>query len=87
MVPHLDRLRPEITEMDDGMVYEWMRMKLCAAAAGHNIRHWSVDCSPDHSLRGCTFRLWLEDHLALCAVKNAVLELGYRLPDQNMGEK
>jgi hypothetical protein len=45
--------------MDDGM----LRMKLRAATAGYILRKWSVDCSPDHSLRGHEFRLWLKDHL------------------------
>jgi len=52
-------------------------MKLRAAIAGYMLRRWSVDCSPDHSLRGHEYRLWLKDHLALYGVKNAVLAPGY----------
>jgi len=87
MVPHPDQPRPEITEMDYGMVRGSLRMKLRAATAGYILRQWSVDCSPDHSLRGYEFRLWLKDHLALYGVKNAVLAPGYRSPDQNKGEQ
>ena len=87
MVPHPDQPRPEITEMDYGMVRGSLRMKLRAATAGYILRQWSVDCSPDHSLRGYEFRLWLKDHLALYGVKNAVLAPGYRSPDQNKGER
>ncbi|GHU36391.1 hypothetical protein AGMMS50256_32920 [Betaproteobacteria bacterium] len=54
-----------------------LRIKLCAATVGYILRKWSVDCSPDHSLRGHEFRLWLKDHLALYAVKNAVLAPSY----------
>lgn len=61
-------------------------MKLRAASAGYILRKESVDCSPDHSLRGHEFRLWLEDPLALYGVKNAVLAPGYRTPDQSKGE-
>ncbi|MEE9929640.1 helix-turn-helix transcriptional regulator [Microvirgula aerodenitrificans] len=87
LVPHPDQPRPEITEMDYGMRDGVLRMKLRAATAGYILRKWSVDCSPDHSLRGYEFRLWLRDHLALYGVKNAVLAPGYRSPDQNKGEQ
>lgn len=87
LVPHPDRPRPEITEMDYGMRDGVLRMKLRAATAGYILRKWSVDCSPDHSLRGHEFRLWLKDHLALYGVKNAVLAPGYRSPDKNKGEQ
>ena len=86
LVPHPDQPRPEITEMDYGMRDGVLHMKLRAATAGYILRKWSVDCSPDHSLRGHEFRLWLKDHLALYGVKNAVLAPGYRAPDQNKGE-
>ena len=64
-----------------------MQAKLRAATAGYILRQWSVDHSPDHSLRGDEFRLWLKDYLALYGVKNAVLAAGYRSPDQNKGEQ
>lgn len=87
LVPHPDQPQPEITEMDYSMQGGVLRMKLRAATAGYILRQWSVDCSPDHSLRGYEFRLWLKDHLALYGVKNAVLAPGYRSPDQNKGEQ
>jgi hypothetical protein len=82
LVPHPDQPRPEITEMDYSMQDGVLRMKLRAATAGYILRKWSVDCSPDHSLRGPEFRLWLKDALALYGVKNAMLAPGYRSPDQ-----
>lgn len=63
--------------MDYGMQGGSLRMKLRAATAGYILRKWSVDCSPDHSLRGPEYRLWLNDHLALYGVKNAILAPGY----------
>lgn len=87
MVPHPDQPRPEITEMDYGMVRGALRMKLRAATAGYILRQWSVDCSPDHRLRGPEFRLWLNDHLALYGVTNAVFAPGYRSPEQNKGNQ
>lgn len=77
LVPHPDQPRPEITEMDYSMDSGVLRMKLRAATAGYILRQWSVDCSPDHSLRGHEYRLWLKDHLALYGVKNALLAPGY----------
>ena len=82
LVPHPDQPRPEITEMDYGMLNGALGMKLRAAVAGYILRKWSVDCSPDHSLRGPEYRLWLRDHLAIYGVKNAILAPGYRSTDQ-----
>ena len=76
-VPHPDHSRPEITAMDYQMDGGVLRVRLRAATAGYILRQWSVDCSPDHSLRGHEHRLWLKDHLALYGVKNAVLAPGY----------
>ena len=86
LVPHPDQPRPDITMMDYNRQDGSLRMRLRAATAGHILRKWSVDCSPDHSLHGHEFRLWLKDPLALYGVKNAVLAPGYRSPDKNIGE-
>lgn len=59
-----------------------LRIKLRAAMATYILRKWRVDCSPDHSLRGHEYRLWLKDRLAIYSVCNAVLAPGYRSPDQ-----
>ena len=82
LVPHPDQPHPEITEMDYSMQDGSLRLKLRAATAGYILRKWSVDCSPDHNLRGHEYRLWLKDSLAIYGVKNAVLAPGYRSPDQ-----
>ena len=82
LIPHPDQPRSEVTEMDYGMRDGVLRMKLRAATAGYILRKWSVDSSPDHSLRGPEYRLWLKNPLALYGVRNAVLAPGYRSPDQ-----
>lgn len=82
LVPHPDQPRPEITEIDYGMQGGALRIKLRAATAGYILRKWSVDCSPDHSLRGPEYRLWLKDHLAIYGVRNAVLAPGYPTPEK-----
>ena len=82
LVPHPDRPRPEITEMDYGMLDGSIRMRVRAAVAGYMLLHWGVDASPDHSMQGHEYRLWLRDHLALYGVKNALLAPGYVAPEK-----
>ena len=60
-----------------------VKMKLRVATVGYILRKWSVDCSPDHSLRGHEYQLWLKDHLAIYGLHNAVLAPGYRSPINN----
>ena len=80
LVPHPRLSRPEIIRMDYGMQDGSIRMRVRAAVAGYMLLRWSVDASPDHSLQGHEYRLWLKDHLALYGVKNALLAPGYREP-------
>jgi hypothetical protein len=86
IVPHPGQPRPETTEMDYNMQEGVLHLKLRAATAGYTLRKWSVDCSPDHSLCGSEFRLWLKDPLVLYGVKNAVLAPGYRSLKATNGE-
>lgn len=78
LVPHPNQPRPEITRMDYGISSGVLRLRLRAAMAGHVLRRWNVDCSPDHSLRGPEYRLWLRDHLALYGVSTARMAPGYK---------
>ncbi len=80
LVPHPRLSRPEIIRMDYGMKDGSIRMCVRAAVAGYMLLRWSVDASPDHSLQGPEYRLWLKDYLALYGVKNALLAPGYREP-------
>jgi hypothetical protein len=79
LVPHPRLSRPEIIRMDYGMTNGSMGIRVRAAVAGYMLRHWSVDASPDHSLKE-QYRLWLTDPLALYGVENAKLAPGYQLP-------
>jgi hypothetical protein len=88
LVPHPDMPHPDIIEMDYSMRNGVLRMKLRAATAGYMLRKWSIDCSPDHRLRGSEYLLWLKDPLLLYGVKTAVLAPGYIMPlncSQNSG--
>ena len=66
--------------MDYGMNDGPIRMRVRAAVAGYMLLRWSVDCSPDHSLKEEQFRLWLSEPLALYGVENAKLAPGYQAP-------
>ncbi|MBA5607365.1 WYL domain-containing protein [Duganella sp. FT3S] len=79
LVPHPDQPCSDLTLMDYDMPGGVLRLKLRAALAGYALRNWSVDCSPEHSLRGPEYRLWLKDHLALYGVETAILAPGYPL--------
>nr|WP_298521789.1 WYL domain-containing protein [uncultured Halomonas sp.] len=87
LVPHPRLARPEIIRMDYGMKGSSIRIRARAAVAGYMLLRWSVDCSPDHSLKDEQFRLWLSDPLTLYGVENAELAPGYRSPDQNKREQ
>lgn len=76
-VPHPRLERPDIIKMDYGMEGDAIRMRVRGAVAGYMLLRWSVDCSPDHSLKHEQYRLWLKDPLALYGVKSAVLAPGY----------
>ena len=54
-----------------------LQVTLRAAVAGYVLRQWQVDCSPEASLRGPEFRLWLANTAQLNGVDNAVLAPGY----------
>jgi hypothetical protein len=88
LVPHPSHTRAEVVRMDyefaaDGI----MRVRVRAANAGYMLRRWNVDCSPDHSLRGPEYALWLRDPLALYGASNAQLAPGYRDPRAGKGIK
>ena len=80
LVPHPRLGRPEIIRMDYGMKDGSLRMRVRAAVAGYMLLRWSVDASPDHSLKEEQYRLWLSDPLALYGVENAKLAPGYQAP-------
>ena len=63
-------------DMPDGV----LRVKVRAANAGYMPRRSTIDCSPDHSLEGLEYALWLKDPLALYGASNARLAPGYRDP-------
>jgi predicted DNA-binding transcriptional regulator YafY len=80
LVPHPAHKRPEVVGMDYEMPNGVLRVKVRAANAGYMLQQWNVDCSPDHSLIGPQYALWLKDPLAMYGASNALLAPGYRDP-------
>ena len=80
LVPHPAHPRAEVVRMDYEMPDGVMRVKVRAANAGYMLRRWTVDCSPDHSLTGLEYALWLKDPLTLYGASNAQLAPGYKDP-------
>jgi len=81
LVPHPAHERPEVAALDYAMPDSGvLRVRVRAANAGYMLRRWSVDCSPDHSLQGKEYALWLRDPLALYGAESAVVAPGYEPP-------
>lgn len=82
LVSHPDAPCPEVSSLDYPMEDGVLRLRTRAALAGYILRRWSIDCSPDHSLHGPEYRLWLRDSFALYGVDSAVLAPSYVSPGE-----
>jgi hypothetical protein len=80
LVPHPSVQRPEVVKMDYDMPGGVLKVRARAANIGYMLRLWSVDCSPDHSLVGPEYTLWLRDPLVLYGADSAHLAPGYKAP-------
>mgnify|MGYP000019282975 CR=1 FL=1 len=81
LVPHPKHPRPEVVGLDYDLPQDGvLKVKVRAATAGYMLRRWTVDCSPDHSLEGLEYALWLRDPLALYG-SNVYLAPGYKDPN------
>ncbi|EKT4488684.1 WYL domain-containing protein [Shewanella algae] len=86
LMPHPNHKHPQAIALDYGMqVTNTSRrnnqpvrqLSIRAARAGYLLRHWNVDCSPDHRLPEQEYHLWLRNHNILEHCANAVLAPGY----------
>jgi len=55
-----------------------LRIQVRAAVAGYVLRHWNIDCSVDHALKGREFHLWLENTPTLYGVENLAIAPGHK---------
>jgi hypothetical protein len=77
LMVHPSAKRPDVISKDYEMVDDVLRIRVRATNAGYLLRQWSVDCSPDHSLKGKEFTLCLKDPLVLHAAESASLAPGF----------
>lgn len=78
IVAHPKEEHPEIVAMDYKMKDGVLRVRVRAALASYLLRQWIVDCSPDHSLTGTEYRLWLRNTPILYGIANAHLAPGHK---------
>lgn len=82
LVPHPANVRhPDTIEAEYGMTDGVLHTRVRAAMAGYLLRHWNVDCTKDHSLKGGENHLWLRNRPALYGVANIGLAPGYESHD------
>lgn len=81
LIPHPCHSHPEAIALDFNMSRRnnqpVRQLSIRAARAGYLLRHWNVDCSPDHRLPEQQYHLWLRNHNILEHCANAVLAPGY----------
>lgn len=77
IVPHPNLKHPETIETEYAMVNGMLKIQVRAAVAGYVLRHWNIDCSPSHQLKGPEFHLWLENTPTLYGVENLAIAPGY----------
>lgn len=82
LVPHPDKDSSELVKRDYRMSDGSLCLKVRAAMAGYVLQQYHVDCSPDHSIDGKAYRLWLKDPLALYGVESAFFAPGYKSPGE-----
>lgn len=78
IVPHPKLQYPETIEVEYGMTNGMLKIFVRAAVAGYVLRHWNIDCSPEHELQGAEFHLWLTNTPTLYGVENLAIAPGYR---------
>lgn len=78
LVPHPNLNHPDTIARDYKMNNGVLRLQVRAAVSGYLLRRWNVDCSPDHSLKGPEYQLWLANNPTLYGVNSAPLAPGYK---------
>ena len=53
-----------------------MEVTVRKAVAGYLLRHWNVDSTPDHSLDGKHFQLWLRNRNSIDGIEDIILASG-----------
>jgi hypothetical protein len=78
LVPHPNNVsHPTAIELDYGMQDNMLVTEVRAAMAGYLLRRWNVDCTPNGSLEGKEYQLWLQNSLQLSDIKSLEIVPGY----------
>ena len=80
LVPKPSLKHPEAIALQYNMADGVLKLRLRAALAGYILRSMNVDCSPNASLSGPEYHLWLRNHLSLIDVANLGIAPGYVAP-------
>jgi hypothetical protein len=78
LVPHPDNIEEKrAIELDYRMIDGKKEItKVRKAIAGYILRHWNVDSTPDHSLDGKHFQLWLKNRNSIDGIEEIILAPG-----------
>lgn len=80
LIPHPCHSHPEAIALGFNMSRQnnqpVREVSIRSARAGYLLRHWNVDCRPDHQLPEQEYHLWLRNHHILEHCANAVLAPG-----------
>jgi hypothetical protein len=78
LVPHpANNTANSCAELDYGMKNGRLKVSIRASLVGYFLRHWCVDCSEKHVLKGPNYRLWLGNRGTLFDVENLSIAPGY----------
>lgn len=84
LVPHPDNIKhPTAIELDYSMNDGMLELNVRAAMAGYLLRRWNVDCTPNASLRGAEYQLWLKNRQTLYGAENLAIAPGYEPDNEN----
>ena len=85
LVPKPDLKYSDAIALQYNMTDGALKLRVRAALAGYILRRMNIDCSPDASLIGAEYHLWLRNHLSLIDVANLGLAPGYVAPAGTAG--
>jgi len=81
LVPKPDLSHARAIEVEYKMKGGVLKLRVRAALAGYVLRRMNVDCSPDGSLVGAEYHLWLRNYISLIDVTNLGIAPGYVAPE------
>ena len=78
LVPHPRNVQqPTAIELDYAMENGVRMVEVREAMAGYLLRRWNVDCTPNASLRGGEYHLWLKNRDALRGAEQLLIAPGF----------